>query len=160
VRIGIYLHVLQDTSSHATYCGDDGPTPPGGGDPGTYMYIANPELLPPNVEGGKNGQGQNADDLKAALVGTIVQGTAYSRAEVYKSGVVTLPLQQTNSLDRLHAMNAALAAYGDVARKRSASPAAFVPFEHMPGNSANPADTSVCWKPLPAKPAKTSSASR
>lgn len=223
VRIGIYLHVLQDTSSHATYCGDDGPTPPGGGDPGTYMYmsngnvalsfgnscvtgphlaghvqetgtganplplrdyvalnntvdelimfgnavalsqngwIANPELLPPNVEGGKNGQGQNADDLKAALVGTIVQGTAYSRAEAYKSGVVTLPLQQTNSLDRLHAMNAALAAYGDVLRKRSTNPATFVPFEHMPGNSANPNDTSVCWKALPAKPAGASSASR
>src|SRR3954469_161009 len=37
-RIGIYLHVLQDTSSHSTYCGDDAPTPPGGGDPGTFMY--------------------------------------------------------------------------------------------------------------------------
>ena len=32
-RIGLYLHMLQDTSSHATYCGDDGPSPPGGGNP-------------------------------------------------------------------------------------------------------------------------------
>ncbi len=208
-RFGLYLHVLQDTSSHATYCGDDAPTPPGGGDPGTYMFltdntvqlsfgnscatgphlaghvqetgtgdsplplrnyvalnntvdeliafanavarkegwIANPELLPPDVVGGKNAQGQSAADLKAALVGTIVSGQPYSRAEVYKSGVVTLPLQQVNSQDRLTAMNAALAAYGEMVKKRSANPAQFVPFEHMPGNSANPNDTSVCWKP-------------
>jgi hypothetical protein len=133
-RIGIYLHVLQDTSSHSTYCGDDAPTAPGGGDPGTYMYasngnfllsfgnscatgphlaghiqetgtgdnplplrdyvalnntvdeliefrnnvalahgwIANRELLPPDVIGGKSAQGQSADDLKSTLVGTIV----------------------------------------------------------------------------------------
>jgi len=216
-RIGIYLHVLQDTSSHATYCGDDAPTPPGGGDPGTYMYqsngnfllsfgnscatgphlaghiqetgtgdaplplrdyvalnntvdelimfgnsvalpngwIANPELLPPDVVGGKSAQGQSAADLKATLVGTIVQGTAYSRAEVYQSGVVTLPLQQPNSHARLSAMNKALADYGDKMRKQSAHPAAFVPFEHMPGNSADPLDESVCWKPLPSKPAGT-----
>jgi hypothetical protein len=125
-RFGLYLHVLQDTSSHATYCGDDAPTPPGGGDPGTYMYmsdgtvtlsfgnscatgphlaghiqetgtgdaplplrdyvalnntvdelivfgnavarkegwIVNPELLPPDVVGGKSAQGQSAADLK------------------------------------------------------------------------------------------------
>jgi hypothetical protein len=214
-RIGIYLHVLQDTTSHSTYCGDDAPTPPGGGDPGTFMYrakdnyllsfgnscatsphlaghiqetgtgdsalplrdyvalnntvdeliafgnnvalehgwIANPELLP--SIGGKNAQGQTADDLKATLVGTIVKGTAYSRAEEYKSGVVTLPLQQPNSLNRLHAMNKALADYGDTVRQRSANPEAFVPFEHMPGNSADPEDKSVCWKPLPTKPAGT-----
>lgn len=213
-RFGLYLHTLQDTSSHATYCGDDAPTPPGGCDPGTYMFlsggnvqlsfgnscatgphlaghiqetgtgddplplrdyvalnntvdeliafgnavaihqdgwIANRELLPPDVVGGKNAQGQSAADLKATLVGTIVQGTAYSRAEVYASGVVTRPLQQKSSLDRLHAMNAALAAYGEAVRKRSADPAAFAPFEPMPGNSADPNDTSVCWKPLPAK---------
>jgi hypothetical protein len=213
-RIGLYLHTLQDNSSHATYCGDDAPTPPGGGDPGTYMYmsdattvalsfgnscatgphlaghlqetgtganplplrdyvalnntvdeliafgnavakqngwIANPELLPSDVLGGKNAQGQDADGLKATLVGTIVQGQAYSRAEVYQSGVVTLPLQQVNSLDRLTAMNAAIAAYGEVVRKRSANPARFAPFEHMPGNSANPNDASVCWKPIAAK---------
>ena len=65
-----------------------------------------------------------------------MKGTAYSRAEVYKSGVVTLPLQQTNSHDRLHAMNKALADYGDAVRNASANPAKFVPFEHMPGNSA------------------------
>ena len=112
-------------------------------------WIANPELLPPDVVGGRSAQGRNAAELKVILVGTITQGTAYSRAEVYKSGVVTLPLQQTNSLDRLHAMNAALAAYGEEVRKRSANPAKFVPFEHMPGNSANPNDTSVCWKALP-----------
>lgn len=211
-RIGIYLHVLQDTSSHATYCGDDAPTPPGGGDPGTYMYmadnnivqlsfgnscatgphlaghiqetgtddqplplrdyvalnntvdelivfgnavakkegwIANPELLPPDVVGGRNGQGQSAADLKAVLVGTIQPGNpAYSRAEVYKSGVVTLPLQQVSSQERLTRMNIALAEYGNTVKNRSANPAKFVPFEHMPGNSANPKDTSVCWQAI------------
>ena len=211
-RIGLYLHVLQDSSSHATYCGDDPPSVPGGCDPGTYMYresdgniglsfgngcansphlaghaqetgtgtgplplrdyvalnntvdelivfgnevarhypgwIINPELLPPDVVGGKNAQGQSAADLKAELVGTIQSGQAYSGAEVYRSGVVTLPLQQASSLDRLHAMNAALARHSDTVRRRSAHPAAFVPFEHMPGNSADPKDTSVCWTSL------------
>ncbi len=96
--------------------------------------------------GGKNAQGESATDLQATLVGKIVSGTAYSRAEVYRSGVVTLPLQQTNTLDRLHAMNEALANYGERTRRRSAHPAQFVPFEHMPGNSADPHDRSVCWK--------------
>jgi hypothetical protein len=209
-RIGLYLHVLQDTSSHATYCGDNAPSPPGGGDAGSYMYmsdeqtvqlsfgnscansphlaghvqetgtgdaalplrdyvalnntvdelivfgnrvakhqqgwIVNPELLPPDVTGGKNAQGFNAADLKNTLVGRIVDGTAYSNAEVYQSGVVTLPLQQTSTLDRLHAMNSALASYSDTARQQSANPNAFVPFEPIPGNSSNPNDTSVCWK--------------
>ena len=211
-RIGLYLHVLQDTSSHATYCGDDPPSVPGGCDPGTYMYMAddgtirlsfgngcensphlaghaqetgtgskplplrdyvalnntvdelivfgnevarhhqgwivNPELLPPDVVDGKNAQGQTAADLKAELVGTIQTGTAYSGTEVYTSGVVTLPLQQPNSLDRLHAMNAALAQHSATVRQRSKNPTAFVPFEHMPGNSADPKDTSVCWTAL------------
>jgi len=211
-RIGHYLHVLQDTSSHATYCGDDAPTPPGGTDAGTYMFmnngnvrvsfgsscanaphlaghvqetgtgnaplplrdyvalnntidelivfgnevakhqngwIVNPELLPPDTIGGKNAQGQSADDIKAILIGTIVKGTAYSRAEVYKSGVVTLPLQQTNSLDRLHAMNAALASYSETLRRQSPNPARFARLEQMPGNSADPNDTSVCWRSVP-----------
>jgi hypothetical protein len=208
-RFGLYLHCLQDSSSHSTYCGDDAPAPPGGRDPGTYMYtagdghiqlafgsscassphlaghvqetgtgdaplplrdyvalnntvdeliafgnavalkngwIANPELLPPDVAAGKNAQGDNADDLKAALVGKIVSGTPYSRAEVYQSGVVTLPLQQTDALDRLHAMNKALADYGDKARARSAHPQQFVTFQVMPGNSADPNATNVCWQ--------------
>ena len=208
-RIGLYLHVLQDTDSHSTYCGDDAPTPPGGCDNGTYMVIANgavklsfgdscatgphlaghvqetgtgdaplplrdyvalnmtvdelivfgnevaskhpgwiinPELLPPDVVGGKSAQGFSAADLQATLVGTIVSGTPYSRAEVYQSGVVTLPLQQKQSLDRLHALNAALGRYSDTVRKQSAVPAAFVPFEPMPGNSFDPKSTSACWK--------------
>jgi hypothetical protein len=208
-RIGIYLHVLQDTSSHSTYCGDDAPTPPGGCDRGTYMsigggavklffgdscaasphlaghvqetgtgnsplplrdyvalnntvdelivfgndvaskhagWIVNPELLPPDVVGGKNAQGLSAADLKSALVGTIVSGTAYSRAEVYQSGIVTLPLQQTAALDRLHAMNRALGDYSETLRKRSAHPESFVPLEPMPGNSVDGKSTSVCWK--------------
>jgi hypothetical protein len=208
-RFGLYLHTLQDSSSHATYCGDDAPTPPGGCDVGTYMYIANgktvelsfgngcnnsphlaghvqetgtgdaplplrdyvalnntvdelivfanevarhhdgwivnPELLPPDVVGGKSPQGRNAEELKALLVGRIVSGTAYSRAEVYRSGIVTLPLQEPNSLNRLHAMNRALSDYSETVRKQSEHPATFVPFEHMPGNSANPNDTKVCW---------------
>lgn len=210
-RLGHYLHVLQDTASHSTYCGDDAPTPPGGCDKGTYMFmkngnvhvsfgascansphlaghvqetgtgsnplplrvytalnitvdelivfgnevakhhgwIVNPELLPPDTVGGKNGQGKTADDIKAALVGTIVQGTPYSRAEVYQSGVVTLPIQQASSLDRLHALNAALAKYSDTLRKQSTNPATFVPLEQMPGNSADPKDTKVCWQAVP-----------
>ena len=65
------------------------------------------------------------------------------------------PPQQPNSHERLSAMNKALADYGNTVRNRSAHPAAFVPFEHMPGNSADPLDESVCWKPLPSKPAGT-----
>jgi hypothetical protein len=212
-RFGLYLHTLQDSSSHATYCGDDAPSPPGGGDAGTYMtlsgnqvklafgsscaagphlaghvqetgtgddplplrvyvalnntvdelivfanevarhqegWIVNPELLPPDVTGGRNGQGQSAADIKAALVGTIVEGTPYSRAEVYQSGVVTLPLQQTNSLDRLHAMNAALAQYSSTLASQSRDSGKFVPLQSLPGNSADPKDTSVCWQPLAA----------
>jgi hypothetical protein len=208
-RIGLYLHVLQDTSSHATYCGDDAPAPPGGADPGTYMFldggtvklsfgascaagphlaghvqetgtgdaplplrdyvalnntvdelvafgnavakrqpgwIVNPDLLPPDVVGGRNALGASAADLKADLVGTIASGTPYSRAEVYRSGRVTLPLQQTNSLDRLHAMNRALGEHSAALRSRSSNPATFVPLEPMPGNSFDPKDTSVCWK--------------
>ena len=208
-RIGHYLHAMQDSASHATYCGDEAPSPPDGGSAGTYMYmdgtnvklafgnscamsphlaghvqetgtgddplplrvytalnmtvdeliefgnnvakhhegwIANPELLPPDVIGGKSAQGMSAADLKTALVGKIVSGTAYSRAEVYQSGVVTQPLQRTNTIARLTAMNAALAAYGDGVRVKSKNPASFVPFEHMPGNSADPLDKSVCWK--------------
>ncbi|HEY6136484.1 MAG TPA: hypothetical protein VI670_01845 [Thermoanaerobaculia bacterium] len=207
-RIGLYLHVLQDSSSHATYCGDDAPSVPGGRDPGTYMYrdsdgniqlrfgtgcassphlaghvqetgtgdaplplrdyvalnntvdeliafgnavalkngwIANPELLPPDVTGGKNAQGDSADTLKSVLVGTIVSGQPYSRAEVYQSGAVTLPLQQTATLDRLHAMNKALIDYGNKVKARSANPHKFFAFQTMPGNSADANDTSVCW---------------
>ncbi|MEY4548801.1 MAG: hypothetical protein RL685_4996 [Pseudomonadota bacterium] len=207
-RIGLFLHVLQDTSSHATYCGDDAPTPPGGSDRGTYMYmtssavqvsfgdscassphlaghvqetgtgknplplrdyvalnntldelinfgvdvaskhpgwIVNPELLPPNVVGGKSAQGFSAAELKATLVGTIVSGKAYSNAEVYQSGVVTLPLQQEKALDRLHAMNRALGDYSATLRKQSKRPPALVALEPMPGNSFDPKDTSACW---------------
>jgi len=208
-RIGLYLHVLQDTDSHSTYCGDDAPTPPGGCDAGTYMYltssavkfsfgnscatgphiyshvvetgtgdhplplrdyvalnmtvdelivfgnevaskhpgwIVNPELLPPDVVGGKSAQGYSADDLKSTLVGTIVKGKAYSGTEVYRSGVVTLPLQQTISLNRLHAMNSALGDYSETVRKQSSRPASFVALEPMPGNSFDPKSTSACWK--------------
>jgi hypothetical protein len=60
--------------------------------------------------------------------------------------VVTLPLQQTNALDRLHAMNTALGNYSDTVRSQSANPSAFQPFQPMPGNSFNASDTSVCWK--------------
>lgn len=208
-RVGLYLHSMQDSASHATYCGDEAPSPPNGGSAGTYMYmngndvnlafgnscavsphiaghveetgtgdaslplrvytalnitvdelivfgnevakhhegwIVNPELLPPNVTGGRNAQGASADDLKNTLVGTIVSGKAYSRAEVYKSGAVTLPLQQTNTVDRLTNMNKALAQYGEMVRVRSSNPSKFVTFEHMPGNSADPNDKRVCFK--------------
>lgn len=216
-RFGLYLHTLQDASSHATFCGDDAPSPPGGGDPGTYMYmkdrttvqlsfgsscaagphlaghvqetgtggdplplrvyvalnntvdeliafgnevakhedgwIVNPELLPPDTTGGRNAQGQSAADLKSVLVGTITQGEPYSRAEVYVSGIVTAPLQQPDSQIRLNAMNKALANYSAMLAGRAGSPSKFVPFQNLPGNSANPNDKSACWQPLPAQTA-------
>jgi hypothetical protein len=111
-------------------------------------WIINPELLPPDVIGGRNAQGKSAADLKAQLVGTIVSGTPYSRGEVYQSGIVTLPLQQTDALDRLHAMNRALSDYSETLKRQSPQPQGFVPFVHLPGNSGDPNDTSVCWKPL------------
>ena len=208
-RIGLYLHILQDTSSHATYCGDDAPSVPGGQDPGTYMYIdgtnvkvmfglgcansphlaghlqetgtganalplrdyvalnntvdeliafgnevalqngwiANPELLPPDVTGGFSGQHMNAQSLKESLVGRIVGGTpAYTRGEIYQSGIVTINLQQTDTNTRLANMNTALGNYGNTVRSRSADPTKFVPFAPMPGNSFTAGDTSGCWK--------------
>jgi hypothetical protein len=209
-RIGLYLHSLQDTSSHATYCGDEAPSPPGGSSPGTYMYsstnnqiklafgqscassphlaghvqetgtgdnplplrdyvalnntvdeliafgnevaskqsgwIINPQLLPPDVTGGKNALGESAADIKAILVGTIVSGTAYSRAEVYKSGLVTLPLQQTDANQRLNAMNNAIMNYSSTLASQMPSGAKFTALQLMPGNSTNASDTSVCWK--------------
>ena len=208
-RLGLYLHVLQDTSSHATYCGDDAPSVPGGRDVGTYMYqdsptslkvlfgegcansphlaghlqetgtganalplrdyvalnntidelilfgnsvalangwIANRELLPPDLAG-KNAQGMSATDLKNLLVGKIVGGTpAYTRGEIYASGIVTTPLQQTTAMNRLNAMNAALGNYGNAVKSKSADPSKFVAFQPMPGNSFTAGDTSVCWK--------------
>jgi hypothetical protein len=201
-RLGLYLHSLQDTASHSTFCGDDAPSPPGGSDVGTYMafasgnvhlsfgttcasgphlaghvqetatggqplplrdytalnstldelivfgngvarangWIINPELLPPDVADPR------AADLRARLVGTIVSGQKWSRGEIYSSGAVTLPLQQTQALDRLHAMNAALAAWSGALRAQLPKEARFTPLVPMPGNAANPDDTSVCFK--------------
>jgi len=203
-RIGLYLHTLQDASSHATFCGDDAPSPPGGSDTGTYMamdsagvklvfgtycatgphlashvqetgtgdaslplrdyvalnntldelilfgntvakahgWIVNPGLLPPDLTGGKSAAGDTAADLKARLVGRIVQGQPWTRAEVYASGVVTLPLQRTGAQDRLNTMNAALAAYSKTLT--TANPA-LTPLQLMPGNSADPGDVSACF---------------
>jgi len=208
VRLGIYLHTLQDTSSHSTYCGDDAPSPPGGKDPGTYMvlgadkvrlvfgtscasiphlaghlqetgtgsehlplrdytalnmtlnelvifgntvakakgWIINPELLPPDLSGGKNQQGKSASDLEAELVGTIVTGRAWTRGEVYRSGIVTLPLQQIKAADRLRAMNAALGTYSSQVRKQSSNPEQFKGLELMPGNASDPHSSGVCFK--------------
>jgi hypothetical protein len=109
-------------------------------------WIANPDLLPPDVIGGKSAQGFSAADLKATLVGTIVSGKPYSSAEVYASGVVTLPLQQTKSLDRLHAMNQALGKYSATLRQQPRQSGSFVPLEPMPGNSFDPKDTRACWR--------------
>jgi hypothetical protein len=211
-RIGLFLHILQDTSSHSTYCGDDAPAPPGGTDPGTYMFIdpnnpkmfklsfgsscaasphlaghvqetgtgtgplplrdyvalnntvdelinfgnevarkhpgwiVNPALLPPDVIGGKSGDGRSAADLKTELVGRIVEGTAYSNAEVYQSGVVTLPLQVKAPLERLHGMNRALGDYSAALAKRWKHRMAFTPFEPMPGNSFDPKSMTACWR--------------
>ncbi len=59
---------------------------------------------------------------------------------------MTLPLQQVKALDRLRAMNAALATYSDTVRKQSPEAARFTALEPMPGNSRDPADTGVCFK--------------
>ena len=204
-RIGLYLHTMQDTASHSTFCGDDAPSPPGGKDAGTYMgmsgnavrmsfgtycatgphlaghvqetglptlplrdytalnmtvdelivfgntvakphgWIVNPQLLPPDVTGGKNALGDSASDLQARLVGQIVQGQAWTRGEVYAPAAVTKSLQAAQAIDRLHAMNAALMAYSDALKARMGS-APFTPFQPMPGNAANPKDTGVCFK--------------
>lgn len=212
-RLGLYLHAIQDSASHATYCGDDAPSPPGGSDPGTYMFvddagdvqlsfgsscatgphlashvqetgtgdeplplrvytaldltldelivfgnrvaaprgwIANPGLLPPDTVGGENAQGMSADQLSAELVGTLVEGEPYTRGETYASAVVTLPLQEVDTVDRLAAMNRALADYSATLRARSPRPEGFVPLQNLPGNAADPADTSVCWTPTPS----------
>ncbi|MGJ5116971.1 hypothetical protein [Bradyrhizobium oligotrophicum] len=204
-RIGLYLHSLQDASSHGTFCGDDAPSPPGGSDVGSYMFmssgsiklsfgtycatgphlashvqetgtgdtslplrdyvalnntvdelilfgnnvakqrgwIVNPSLLPPNVVGGKSAVGDSAADLKSRLVGRIVSGQQWSRAEVYNSGVITAPLQRTDAQDRLNTMNAALGAYSK--RLTTANPK-LTPLRPMPGNSFDPNDKSVCFK--------------
>ena len=208
-RIGIYLHTLQDTASHATYCGDDAPSPPGGDDSGTFMaldkdgvrlvfgrgcstsphvaghieetgtgdaplplrdytalnatldeliafgnavakpngWIANPDLLPPDVVGGKNARGQSAAALETLLVGAIVSGKAGTRGERYRSGVVTTPLQVIAPLDRLHRMNAAIGDYSKQLRDTSTDASHFVPLEEMPGNSPEAGDKSVCFQP-------------
>src|ERR1044072_610754 len=109
-------------------------------------WIINPELLPPNVVGGKSKAGRTAADLKTELVGKIVQGTAYSSAEVYQSGVVTLPLQVKVPLARLRAMNGALGDYSAALSARWKHSKAFTPFEPMPGNSFDPKSTAVCWR--------------
>lgn len=217
-RIGLYIHSMQDTASHSTYCGDDAPSPPGGSDQGSYMsfnpnspsapavnptamklvfgatcataphiaghaeetatgdaalplrdytalnmtlneliifgntvakakgWIVNPDLLPPDVVGGKNALGMSSSDLQAALVGTIQSGVEWTRGEIYKSGIVTLPLQQLDTLKRLNAMNVALMSYSDAVQKKYSDPSRFTPFQLMPGNSTNPQDTSVCFK--------------
>ncbi|NPU64423.1 hypothetical protein HL667_05380 [Bradyrhizobium sp. 83012] len=204
-RIGLYLHSLQDASSHGTFCGDDAPSPPGGSDAGSYMYldsgnvklvfgtycatgphlashvqetgtgdvslplrdyvalnntvdelilfgnnvakprgwIVNPSLLPPNVVGGKSAAGDSAADLKSRLVGRIVQGVQWSRAEVYASGVITAPLQRTDAQDRLNTMNAALGAYS---KRLTNANSKLTPLRPMPGNSFDPNDKSVCFK--------------
>jgi hypothetical protein len=204
-RIGLYIHTLQDTSSHSTFCGDDGPSPPGGKDGGAYMamgpggvtlkfgtfcatgphladhvqetgtganalplrdytalnttldeliqfgntvalshgWIANPGLLPPNVTGGRSAAGASAADLKAKLIGQIVQGKAWSRSEIYASGLITLPLQQPVAQNRLAAMNAALIAYS---QSLTAAAPGLTPLRLMPGNAATAGDTSACFK--------------
>lgn len=109
-------------------------------------WIVNPQLLPPDLSGGKSAAGATAADLRARLVGTIASGQPWTRAEVYRSGQVTLPLQQLAPADRLHAMNAALAAYSDEQRAHTPGTARFAPFRQMPGNSASAGDTSVCFK--------------
>jgi hypothetical protein len=108
-------------------------------------WIVNPQLLPPDVIGGHNALGKSARDLSDALVGTIASGTEWSGSETYRSGIVTRPLQQKEAIDRLHAMNTALLAYSDELRAASGG-APFVPLELMPGNAADPNESSVCFK--------------
>jgi hypothetical protein len=109
-----------------------------------YHYVVN---FSPNGAGTDvRAAGANAADLRAQLVGVIVSGQPWTRAEVYRSGVVTLPLQQVSPIDRLHAMNAALQAYSDALQAKPVAGARFTPFQQMPGNSASPTDKNVCFK--------------
>jgi hypothetical protein len=206
VRIGLYLHALQDTASHATYCGDDAPSPPGGKDVGSYMalendgvklhfgsscaatphlaghieetatgdaplplrdyttlnltleelivfankvakpngWLSNPDLLPPDVVGGRNKLGQTAKDLENLLVGQIASGQEWTRGEAYTSAIVTKPLQLAQPQERLQAMNAAVIAYSEGLKRQLGS--TFAGLELMPGNSADPKDRGVCFK--------------
>jgi hypothetical protein len=103
-------------------------------------WLSNPELLPPDVVGGRNKLGQTAKDLQTLLGGKIVSGQEWTRGEVYTSGLVTRPLQMTEPKDRLTSMNAALISYsGNLAKQLSA--AEFIQLELMPGNSPDPNDT-------------------
>jgi hypothetical protein len=54
-------------------------------------------------------------------------------------------------MNRLGAMNSALANYSTTVAGRSKEPSKFVPFQNLPGNSADASDKSVCWQTLPAK---------
>lgn len=108
--------------------------------------LSNPELLPPDVVSGKNAQGMTATAIASETVGKIVKGVAYSGAESYVSGAVTLPLQKVAAKDRMNAMAAAVASYSSTVKARSASPSTFVAFSPLPGTSADAADTSVCFR--------------
>ena len=106
-------------------------------------WIINPDLLPPNLVE-PNRMGVTAAQLKAQLIGTIVSGTAYSRAEVYKSAVITSPLQIVDAAERLYAMNRALGDFSAVLRTGLGN-RPFTPLEPMPGNSFDSTNSSVCW---------------
>jgi hypothetical protein len=108
-------------------------------------WIVNPQLLPPDVTGGRNALRKSAQDISDELVGIIAGGTEWSGAETYRSGIVTRPLQEKEAIDRLHAMNAALLAYSEQLRTASGGEP-FAPLELMPGNAADPNDSSVCFK--------------
>jgi hypothetical protein len=83
--------------------------------------------------------------LKAELIGRIISGTPFSRAEVYKSGIITSPLQLQDALQRLHAMNRALGTFSETVRQRSGRPRSFIALEPMPGNSFDSQNKTVCW---------------
>ena len=113
-RIGIYLHVLQDTSSHATYCGDDAPTPPGGGDPGTYMYLrrtatscsrsATPARPSPHLAGHIQETGTGDDPLPlrdyVALNNTVDELIAFGNSVALEHGWIANPELLPPDVDR------------------------------------------------------------
>jgi hypothetical protein len=106
---------------------------------------SNPELLPPDVVGGRNQLGQTAKDLEDLLVGRIVSGQERTRGEAYTSGLVTMPLQVVEAKDRLTSMNAAPISYSESLAKQLTG-ARFVPLELMPRNSPDPNDTRARFK--------------
>src|ERR1700679_2266586 len=84
-RSVLYLHVMQDTASHATFCGDDAPSPPGGSDIGTYMAQ---KPTPPGQPG----------SVRLSF-GTYCATGPHIARHVQETGSINLPLRDFTALN-------------------------------------------------------------